>query len=83
MKNTALTRDVESTNGRLWFLIIPFGSQPKIKEAMDQCLEQGKGDFMTNAVVYEKSWSLLLFSWGAFRVKGDVGNSMTGAPANR
>ena len=78
-----MTRDVESTDGRLWFLIIPLGSQPKIKQAMDNCLEEGKGDFMTNAVVYEESWSLLLFSWGAFMVKGDVGNSMAGPPAYR
>ena len=80
LRTAALTRNVEATDGRFWFLIIPFNSQPKIKEAMDRCLEKGNGDFMTNAVVYDEGWSLLLFSYGAYTVKGDVGNSLAGAP---
>lgn len=80
LKTAALTRNVEATDGRLWFLIIPLAPKPRIKEAMDKCLEKASGDYMTNAVVYEEGWSLLLFSWGSFTVKGDVGNSMASPP---
>ncbi len=80
LKTAALTRNVEATDGRLWFLIIPLNAKPRIKEAMDRCLEKGSGDYMANAVVYEEGWSLLLFSWGAYTVKGDVGNSLASPP---
>ena len=47
-----------------------------VKEAVDNALENGEGDFMTSAVVYDHWWSILLVSWRSIEIKGDVGNSL-------
>ncbi len=66
----------EST--RFWVLFIPFGREPSIDEAIDRALEGGKGDFMLNARLYDNSWTFLLFSWGSYVVRGEVGLSTKG-----
>lgn len=66
---------MKGTDGRLWFLFIPFGGEPSIKEAVDRCMDNGNGDFIERARIYQTSWSVLLFSYGNYKVIGDVGNS--------
>lgn len=77
LKRVQFNRNKEGSDGRLWFLIIPLSSRPTLEEASDRCLEKGQGDFMTSAVVYRSFWSVLLFSYDSWTVKGDVGNSLS------
>jgi len=54
-------------------IFIPTGSDPRFEEAMDDALEKGGGDVMTDAVV--KSWGWYIpYVYGQFgwSVKGDV-----------
>lgn len=76
LKRVPFQRGVEGADGRVWVLFIPFGAAPNLKEAVDQCLENGNGDFMTSAVLYQNSWSVLLFGYEGIEIKGDVGNSL-------
>lgn len=77
LKKIRFTRNQYGSDGRFWLLFIPFGAPPNMKEAVDEALEMGKGDFMTSAVLYRTSWSILLFSWESFSIKGDVGDSLS------
>ncbi len=40
------------------------------------------GDFMTSAVIYRTGWSILLFSYGAWTLEGDVGDSLSAGAAD-
>ncbi len=76
IQNVPLTRTVEGSDGRLWFLIIPLNSAPNLNEAADRCIDQaGGGDFIERARIYETGWSILLLSYGSYSIIGDVGNS--------
>lgn len=75
MGNAPMQPGVEGSNGRGWFLFIPLGPAPDIKEAVDQCLDKGHGDFMERARIYHTAWTLLLFGYEGYTIKGDVGNS--------
>lgn len=77
LKRIQLVRNQEASDGRLWFLFIPLAGEPTLEDATDKCLENGGGDFMTSAVVSTSWWSILLFSYGSWNVKGDVGNSLS------
>lgn len=76
LKHVHFTRNVEASDGRFWFLFIPFGRAPTIGRAVDECLMTGRGDFMTSARVTSLWWTALLFSWESYRVMGDVGDSL-------
>ncbi len=78
LKHIALKREVSESDGRFWFLFIPFGSAPTINRAMDECLESGKGDFIVNARITSFWWTILVFSWESYRIEGDVSNSIGG-----
>ena len=82
LKRVTFTRDVRGKDSRVWFLCIPFGSAPTLEEAADRCLEKGHGDFMTSAVIYRTGWSILLFSYGAWTLEGDVGDSLSAGAAD-
>jgi len=75
MSSAPMQLAVEGKSARLWFLFLPLSGAPNIKEAVDQCLDKGRGDFMERARIYETDWTIFLFSYGSFAVKGDVGNS--------
>ena len=57
---------------RHWFLFIPLGTEPNMKESIDRALEQGGGDVLTDVTVKNWGWSLLLYSQGGWSVKGDA-----------
>ncbi len=82
LKRIDFSRNTTGTDGRFWFLFIPFSSTPKLEEACDRCLEAGNGDFMTNAVLYHTSWHVLLFGYDGWEIKGDVGNSISKGAAD-
>jgi hypothetical protein len=75
MDNAPMQPSVEATSSRVWFLCFPLGGAPNVKEALDKCLDKANGDFMERARIYTTDWSILLFSYGSFRVHGEVGNS--------
>ena len=52
------------------FLFIPFGI-PHLEDAIDDALERGQGDLMTDVTVRQFSWWFLVGQTG-FRVEGDV-----------
>ncbi len=78
MKSATFVNNVEGTDSRFWILFIPLGSEPNLKEAVDRCLDKGKGDFIERARFYETGWTLIAVSYGNFSCVGDVGNSKPG-----
>jgi len=76
MDEAPIIQTVEASDGRFWILFIPFDSPPNMKEAVDRCLDKGKGDFMERARIFNTGWTFFgLFSYDAYKVIGDVGNS--------
>jgi len=82
LKQIDFTRNVEGTDGRFSLLFIPFGAKPIMEEAVDSCIEKGGGDFMTSAKIYHTDWSVILFGWEQWKVKGDVGDSLSAGAAD-
>ena len=78
LKQHPVVRNQEAWDNRLWFLFIPLGGNPKLEDAVNDCLEKGHGDFMIKPVITSTGWSILLFSYGSWHVKGDIGNSLAG-----
>ena len=84
MVKTQVVRDRKGSDSRFWILCIPFAGNPTLENAVNECLEDGDGDFIISPVVRSTGWSLLLFSYGSWHVKGDVGNSLsTSLPEQR
>lgn len=77
LKDTDVAREQHGSDSRLWILFIPLSGNPTLENAVNACLENGKGDFIINPVVDSSWWSLILFSYGSWYVKGDVGNSQS------
>jgi hypothetical protein len=76
LKETNVVRNQTGRDSRLWLLFIPLSGNPKLEDAVNMCLKNGKGDFIINPIVRSTGWSLLLFSYGSWQIKGDVGNSL-------
>ena len=76
LKHVQFDRNVQGSDGRFWFLFIPFGRAPTMGRAIDDCLTAGRGDFMTSARVTSMWWTILICGWESFRVAGDVGESL-------
>jgi hypothetical protein len=52
-------------------LTIPIGT-PDLKQAVDNCIEAGKGELLTNAVVDFDFWTAILYGRRTYTVTGDV-----------
>ena len=78
LKETRVVRNQTGRDSRLWLLFIPLSGNPKLEDAVDMCLKDGDGDFIINPVITSRGWSLLLFSYGSWHIRGDVGNSLVG-----
>jgi len=59
----------EDAKGMLLF--IPLGT-PNLKTAVDNCIENGKGELITNAVLESSFWTAIVWSEQKFVVTGDV-----------
>jgi hypothetical protein len=53
------------------FLGIPLGT-PNLKTAVDNCIQSGKGDLITNAVLDGSYWSVIIWGEQKYTVTGDV-----------
>ncbi len=54
-------------------IFIPTGGPPTLEGALDDALEKGGGDVMTDAVVYSWSWYIpYIYGQSGWSVKGDV-----------
>ena len=62
---------VEGESSVFVFLFIPFG-WPNLQDAVDDALDKGGGDLITDAVVYHKWWTAILFGKQKLTVKGTV-----------
>ena len=80
MEHCKIQRGVEGKDGRLWFTILPLGGKPDLKEAVDCCIDEGSGDFLERARFYSTGWTIGIFSYGGYKVIGDVGNSRAPLP---
>jgi len=78
MLNAPVRQNQKGDDGRFWFLFIPFGSAPSLEDAVDDCLDEGGGDYIERVRLYSEWWTVLLFSGGKFEVVGDVGNTKAG-----
>lgn len=65
------TRRVVGEDKRWIILFIPLGL-PHLKDAVDQALDKGNGDLMTDAVVHQGGWTAILFGQTSLTVEGDV-----------
>ena len=75
MSTAEMKSRVQGNDGRLWFLFLPLGPAPDFEDAVDDCLDEGKGDFIERARFHSTFWTTLLVSYEGFRCTGDVGNS--------
>jgi hypothetical protein len=53
------------------FLGIPLGV-PSLKTAVDNCIEAGKGDLLTNAVLDMSFWTVIIWGEQKYTATGDV-----------
>lgn len=53
------------------FIGIPLGT-PNLKTAVDNCIESGKGDLITDAVLDGSYWSVIIWGQQKYTVTGDV-----------
>ena len=63
-------RRVEGRSTKFVFLFIPFGI-PRLEEAIDDALDRGQGDVMTDISIHSTGWWFLVGQTGIV-VKGDV-----------
>jgi len=66
-------RRVEGRSSSFVLLFIPLGA-PSFEEAIDDALERGQGDLMTDVTIHSTSWWFLVGQNG-IRVQGDVRNT--------
>jgi hypothetical protein len=59
----------DDTKGMI--LGIPLGV-PSLKTAVDNCIEAGKGDLLTNAVLESSFWTVIVWGQVSYSVAGDV-----------
>jgi hypothetical protein len=55
-----------------FFLGIPLAGQPSLKQALDQALDQGGGDVMTDVRVKYWNWNIILYGEQGWSVNGTV-----------
>ncbi len=59
----------------LRILGIPIGGITKLDQAVAETSREHGGDFMRNAQVHAKGWSLILFGKQGYMLKGDIYNT--------
>jgi len=64
------THNVEGRDSTFMFLFIPFGV-PHLKDAVDDALNKGNGDLMTDVVFYQGGWWFIVGE-NTLEVKGTV-----------
>lgn len=69
-----------ASDGRLWITILPLGGAPSINTGINNLLAKYNGDYLTDAKIEESWWSLLVISYGAIDVKGDVWTAGSAPP---
>jgi len=69
-----------ASDGRLWITILPLGGAPSIDQGINNLLSKYNGDYLTDTKVEESWWSLLVISYGAIDVKGDVWTAGSAPP---
>lgn len=75
MKKVDIVKNVKGTDSVFWFLFIPFGSL-SLERAVDNALQNGRGDFLNNAVISSSAWTAILVGQTSIEVQGDVVNSI-------
>ena len=72
-----------ASDGRLWITILPLGGAPSIDKGINNLLQKYNGDYLTDTKVEESWWSLLVISYGAIDVKGDVWTAGAAPPPSK
>lgn len=70
-KYKKLDQRFEGIDSKPMILTIPLGT-PDLKQAVDNCIEAGKGELITNAVVESSFWTAIVYGEMKYIVKGDV-----------
>jgi hypothetical protein len=58
-------------DGKGMVIGIPLGI-PSLKTAVDNCIEKGRGDLLTNAVLESSFWTFIIYGEEKYTVTGDV-----------
>jgi len=61
----------EGVDSKPMILTIPLGT-PDLKQAVDNCIEAGHGELISNAVVEYAYWTAIVYGEVKYRVHGDV-----------
>ncbi|MCB0728576.1 MAG: hypothetical protein R3A12_19390 [Ignavibacteria bacterium] len=61
----------EGIDKKIWILFIPIGV-PNVGRAVEDCIANGNGVLITDAVLTRTSWWFLLYGENDFTIKGDV-----------
>jgi hypothetical protein len=69
-------KGVTGRDTKFVFLFIPFGT-PHLEDAVDDALEKGGGDLMTDAVIHARNWWFII-GQNSLEVKGNVVNTKGG-----
>ena len=57
MAKVPTTKSVKASDGRLSVLFIPLGGKPSLKDAVNKCLDKGKGDFIERVRINESYYN--------------------------
>jgi len=64
-------RGIKGIDSKFTFLFIPLGF-PHLENAVDDALEKGGGDVMTDVTIQTEVWTMLIFGQNSISVKGNV-----------
>ena len=56
-------------------MFMPLEDRPSFKNAVNDCLDNGKGDYIERARFKESIFSCIILTYQKYTVVGDVGNS--------
>ncbi len=71
-EHSLVQRNVEGSDGTTWLLlIIPIG-KPNLRQAVDDMLARHQADFLTNVILYKRSWSIIIVGWDGFVITADA-----------
>lgn len=65
-------RGIEGRDIQHRILFIPTSGPPTLEGALDDILDKGQGDAVTDAVVQARMWDFILYAQYGWIVKGDV-----------
>ena len=71
IEHSPVKRNVKASSMTTTILIFSFG-KPDLEQALDKLLRKHNADFLTNVILYQKSWSIILYGRSGYVIIGDA-----------